>query len=501
MKCLAKEPGRRYASAADLADDLDRFRTGQPIRARPVPVWEKVLKAARRHPTASVSALLAVLATVGLLATWAMFTLRLRAALDQSHRNAVEADNQRVRAERNQDRAFEGIDRFLTRIADKDLSSIPGMEVVRRDLLNQALEVAQGFLGGDEGGSARVRLEVARAHERCAKIYDALMNGPKQLEHFRQAVRIQRGLADDYPNDPSYRFELAKHLQNLAKTLYRSRSSGYVQESDAIQTEALELRRQLVDRDPDNAEYRWALASSHFSLGSLRRMQPGRIGDAELAYKDAMALAEGLQIGRTVNDKYRSQLAQICVSWGALHHSQERREEARQQWERACAIYQEISKRNPDEVEAQVGLAITSNNLGVIYLALNESKAALDAAQDAVRANEQLVRIHRSLPGFRGGLAGSHNNLASVYERYGPARLAEEHFRTACSISREVVRDHSQVAGFRLDLAKYLTNLASHLSTQDKIVEALAVSREAVEAIEPMARENPTDLAPAVGLA
>ncbi len=174
-----------------------------------------------------------------------MFTVRLRAALNQSHKNAVEADNQRVRAEGNQDRAFEGIDRFLTRIANKDLASIPGMHVIRRDLLKEALEVSQGFLRGDEGGSARVRLEVARAHERCARIYDALTDNAKQLDHFQQAVRLQRGLVKDYPDELSYRSDLAKHLHNLAKTLFNGRVSDYARRSDAIMTEVLALRREL----------------------------------------------------------------------------------------------------------------------------------------------------------------------------------------------------------------------------------------------------------------
>jgi len=50
LKCLAKAPARRYATADDLADDLDRFLAGETIHARPTPFWERGAKWARRRP-------------------------------------------------------------------------------------------------------------------------------------------------------------------------------------------------------------------------------------------------------------------------------------------------------------------------------------------------------------------------------------------------------------------------------------------------------------------
>ena len=66
LKCLAKEPDRRYASAQALADDLERFLTGRPVIARRTPFWERGVKWARRRPAAAVLLSLAMVVFLSL---------------------------------------------------------------------------------------------------------------------------------------------------------------------------------------------------------------------------------------------------------------------------------------------------------------------------------------------------------------------------------------------------------------------------------------------------
>src|SRR5262245_22476388 len=56
LKCLQKEPQRRYATAAELAEDLERFQRGEPISARRSSLWERGIKLARRRPAATALA-------------------------------------------------------------------------------------------------------------------------------------------------------------------------------------------------------------------------------------------------------------------------------------------------------------------------------------------------------------------------------------------------------------------------------------------------------------
>lgn len=65
LKCLEKQPIRRYASAAELADDLHRFMNGRSIIARPAPFWEVAWKKARRRPAETLLGLVIFLCAIG----------------------------------------------------------------------------------------------------------------------------------------------------------------------------------------------------------------------------------------------------------------------------------------------------------------------------------------------------------------------------------------------------------------------------------------------------
>jgi WD40 repeat protein/Flp pilus assembly protein TadD len=90
LKCLEKDPARRYHSAEDLAEDLHRFLQSQPIEARPAGWWGRTVKWTRRHPTRAALIVVVSLASLVLLVMGLSYHFRLGRAVDEARRNAEE---------------------------------------------------------------------------------------------------------------------------------------------------------------------------------------------------------------------------------------------------------------------------------------------------------------------------------------------------------------------------------------------------------------------------
>jgi formylglycine-generating enzyme required for sulfatase activity len=119
LKCLSKEPARRYASAEGLANDLRRYQAGEPNRARPVGAAERTWKWARRRPALAALLGVVLLALVGL-------TVLAAVALDREQKARQEADTATKARE------------FLVSIFQKAERDEKGGTVTVRQLLEEA---------------------------------------------------------------------------------------------------------------------------------------------------------------------------------------------------------------------------------------------------------------------------------------------------------------------------------------------------------------------------
>jgi serine/threonine protein kinase len=137
LKCLEKDPRRRYARAADLADDLERFRESRPIQARPVGPFGRTWRWCRRRPLVATLATLLALLAAALVVTVVVYEMKLQAALagqlEQTEQRLTVKENE-AEEERHElmelDRAF-GL--RLMREGDTFTALLWFTEALRRD--------------------------------------------------------------------------------------------------------------------------------------------------------------------------------------------------------------------------------------------------------------------------------------------------------------------------------------------------------------------------------
>jgi serine/threonine protein kinase len=249
LKCLEKEPHRRYASAQDLADDLDRFLTGRPIQARPAGWLEHAWKWARRRP--AVAALLGTLAAAVLV----VIGVLLWSVVRVSH----EAQRAREQAEYAQN----AVDDMYSDVAMDWLAEDPDKNFLQRKFLGRALGYYKR-LAAEDAAEPAARRRTARAHFRMGELNRMLNEPAKALAEYQEAIDRQLRLRDEFPGDPDYREDLAESYNWRGEVLRETSKS--LAEAERDFRAALELQDQLAREAPGEPRYRRALARSYSNL-------------------------------------------------------------------------------------------------------------------------------------------------------------------------------------------------------------------------------------------
>jgi tetratricopeptide (TPR) repeat protein/tRNA A-37 threonylcarbamoyl transferase component Bud32 len=349
MKAMDADPARRYATAADLARDLENVLEQRPIEARRAGAWLRARRWVQRHPTAAVSALAGVIVLFVGPTVFALQQVRarerLQLALDETEaereratelagelrvqRDAAQAEN--ARAEANLAAALSAVDVMLARVGDKTLGQVPHMGEVRRGLFEDALAFYEGLLSQRSGRLAaldelelRLKLahleqnfgEDAAAEARLADLLeridraegagepeDALIylrgralnsiaslhyhatHSPESLEEFESSVRILHVCASGPQATPARRITAAVALENLGRGLWQALRPR--EEVLEVFEGARALRVALLTEDPERILQSVELASVDSMRGRCLT-ELGRLEEARAAVESAV---------------------------------------------------------------------------------------------------------------------------------------------------------------------------------------------------------------------
>jgi hypothetical protein len=184
MKTLEKDRNRRYETATGLADDVQRYLDDRAVQACPPSVRYRLGKLARRNRVAIVTAMLisAALVLGTVMSTWQAIRAeaarageaKQRKLADEQSRVAVvernEAQKQRALAESNFQKSRRAVDEYFTIVSESRLLEVPGMQPLRKELLEAALRYYRAMLD-EHGDDPAVLADLAVAHLNTATVY------------------------------------------------------------------------------------------------------------------------------------------------------------------------------------------------------------------------------------------------------------------------------------------------------------------------------------------
>lgn len=182
LKCLEKEPVRRYATASDLADDLERWLRGEPVRARPPSPAGRIWKWALRRPAQATLAAVATFAVAALVGASLWFNVHLTSARDESEKNRRLSETNRLAAEAGAAASWAQVIRMQVLTGNRLIAE--GDPSAAALWFARAL-AAETESGGNEAGELQHRRRLAAAWQSVPRLVGRPMaDEPARTENF-----------------------------------------------------------------------------------------------------------------------------------------------------------------------------------------------------------------------------------------------------------------------------------------------------------------------------
>jgi len=508
LMALRKEPGRRYGSAADLADDIERYLAGYPVRARPESFGYVASRFVRRHRfgvAAGTALAAALVALVVLSLRFAATTAAQAAAIAEERDVAVEVSSfleglfeasdpyatgtDRLDTLRIRDFLDEGTRRVRTGLEGRPLVQARLLTTLGKawrnmgrfeaslPLLEEAVSIRQRELGPASPDVASSRTDLAQLlisqgrHEEAGVLLDSSLAvfGRDSVRHTRplaSTLAVQGALFQEtgrYPDaETAYRRALAiasadttvddgrraEHLSNLATALVRQ---ARLEEAGPLLSEAVALARGHFGNDHPMT----ATMLNNYANVLRDRNQ---LDDAEAPFREALAIRRARfqsphpEIAISVNN-----LADLLLARGDLAAAE--------------PLFREsLAMRRAIYGERHPAVGIGWINLAAVLQRTGGRRA------EAVRAYDEARAILIATVGPTHPLIGAvEGNLGRLHHDADDHTTALRHYRAALEVRRgSNDADHPLVVGNQSDIGRCLTDLQRYVEAETMLLAAYA---------------------------
>lgn len=396
LKCLQKEPQKRYANAMEFADDLRRYLEGEPISARPISRIERVVRYSKRKPRqaaliATAAGLAGILAIGGPLAAGAIYKEKQAAvaAKLESESNAIlaaksekEAKYQAAIAEQNAEKAVasekvavenemvameqqkHAIDALKSLVfqVQRETSDDPRLLLLRQKLIAVATDglARMDRVGIDEVARSSIQAGIER---RLGDVNMELGRVDQAISNFKACLALLQSL--DQQGKLTGKRHNYSTCYDLLGDAYRNKGN-FTLANDYYQL-ALEQRRAWQTEEPGNEAVEQNVAASLGKLGFIMQDR-GLLDKASEYFKESSLIRE-----KFFNDHpmdLAAKLEMLGTNWSiaSLNFQMDASEEASAMMQNVVAELGKIAEANPYIVSLQEKQVVALNDLAMMFV-------------------------------------------------------------------------------------------------------------------------------------
>ncbi|WP_169974162.1 serine/threonine-protein kinase [Tautonia rosea] len=480
LMALRKEPERRYPSVERFSRDIERHLKGIPVEARPATLVYRLNRFVRRNRVAVGLAVVMLMLLIGGIVGTTVGMLRARAS--------------EAMALRNEDRARRAVEELLVRVTENQLLNAPGLQDLRRELLESALQYYEEFLE-DSSDKPALRVNLASTYHRIAEINELIGRNEEALEANHQALAILEELIRsepaEHPESVNRRIEyLHDHATVLNSLGLIERRIGRTQSALSNFERSRESAKRVSAARPDQSFYQEALANVVNNLG-LVLVEVGRLEEAIDCHSEAIRFQRSLVEEQPDDLDRQAQLADMLTVSSRPTFMLGNDEGALDVLEQSLSLYEAIRARDSRNMLDANRYSQALSQYAVIQMYQGNSIEARNATGRAIDLLEPLVESNPKVPDYQSDLLYLSNLACELDRREGRIEEAFASARVAEELAQSLRESYPDVIEYVSYASKSMNNLGRLFEDQGNRGKALEYYDRAISLLDQIAQADP----------